>query len=205
MRFDWKSICRLRQRHRTGLHDGCSAVQCIQVYAPYFYSLNHYLMCPLLQMFWNRNNGPSSPVCSAAAVPVCEPSSFFSSAFFRFTFPSILHMSNCRFQSRAKAHGVAHAPVQLVHGDFLKNSDVNNAISSAGLVFANNPRFGPKLNMEILCTLVPLMQKGSKLVCFDDCGLDQWDALKFVKMIHVPRGGVSWDSSTHQLYVLKRL
>ena len=65
------------QFHVTGLHDGCSAVQCIQVYAPYFYSLNHYLMCPLLQMFWNRNNGPSSPVCSAAAVPVCEPSSFF--------------------------------------------------------------------------------------------------------------------------------
>ena len=102
----------------------------------------------------------------------------------------ILHMSNCRFQSRAKAHGVAHAPVQLVHGDFLKNSDVSNAISSAGLVFANNPRFGPKLNMEILCTLVPLMQKGCKLVCFDDCGLDQWDALKFVKMIHVPRGAI---------------
>jgi hypothetical protein len=42
--------------------------------------------------------------------------------------------------------------------------------------------------MNILCTLVPLMKKGCQLVCFDDCGLDQWDALQFVKKIHVPRG-----------------
>ena len=62
----------------------------------------------------------------------------------------ILHMSNCRFQSRAKAHGVAHAPVQLVHGDFLKNSDVSNAISSAGLIFMNNPKFGAALNFKVL-------------------------------------------------------
>ena len=62
----------------------------------------------------------------------------------------ILHMANCRFQSRAKKHGVAHAPVQLVHGDFLNNSDVSNAISSAGLIFMNNPKFGAELNFKVL-------------------------------------------------------
>jgi len=59
-------------------------------------------------------------------------------------------MSNCRFQSRAKAHGVAHAPVQLLHGDFLKNSDVGKNVASAGLIFMNNPKFGAELNFKIL-------------------------------------------------------
>ena len=62
----------------------------------------------------------------------------------------ILHMSNCRFQSRAKAHGVAHAPVQLLHGDFLKNSDVGKNVASAGLIFMNNPKLGAELNFKIL-------------------------------------------------------
>ena len=137
-------------------------------------------------MFWNRNNGPSSPVCSAAAVPVCEPSSFVFFCILSFHISLNLHMSNIRFQSCAKTHGVAHAPVQLLHGDFLKNSDVRDAISSAGLVYMNNPKFGPELNLKvlgeqifllvirlfvsILCSqlataeLCPLMPKGCKLV-----------------------------------------
>jgi hypothetical protein len=95
-------------------------------------------------------------------------------------------MSNFRFQSCAKENGVAHAPVQLLHGDFLKSSDVRDAISSAGLVYMNNPKFGPELNLKvlgeqifllvirlfvgILCSqlasaeLCPLMPKGCKLV-----------------------------------------
>ncbi len=44
-----------------------------------------------------------------------------------------------------------HAPIELVHGDFLKSSAVKVAISSAGLVYMNNPRFGPELNLKILC------------------------------------------------------
>ena len=95
-------------------------------------------------------------------------------------------MSNIRFQSCAKTHGVAHAPVQLLHGDFLKNSDVRDAISSAGLVYMNNPKFGPDLNLNVLgeqmfllvirlfvsilfsqlatVGLCPFMPKGCKLV-----------------------------------------
>ena len=95
-----------------------------------------------------------------------------------------------RFQYCAQRNGVSHAPIQLIHGNFLDNLNVREAIASAGLVYINNPRFGPQLNMKILCTLVPSMQKGCKLICFDSCGLDQWDALQFVKMIHVPRGAI---------------
>jgi len=32
------------------------------------------------------------------------------------------------------------------------------------------------------------MRKGCKLVCFDTCGLDQWDGLKYNKTIRVPSG-----------------
>ena len=93
-----------------------------------------------------------------------------------------------RFQTRAKQSSVPLAPIQLIHGNFLEHTAVRDAMSTAGLVYINNPRFGPTLNMNILCTLMPLMKKGCQLVCFDDCGLDQWDALQFVKKIHVPRG-----------------
>jgi hypothetical protein len=95
-----------------------------------------------------------------------------------------------RFQCCAQQNGVPLAPIELIHGNFLDNLNVREAIASAGLVYLNNPKFGPKLNMDILCTLAPLMQKGCRLVCFDTCGLDQWDALQFVKTIDVPEGEI---------------
>jgi len=71
-----------------------------------------------------------------------------------------------RFQSSATENGGSHAPIQLLHGDFLKNSAVKDAISTAGLVYINNFKFGPELNLQILGQLCPLMPKGCKLVLF---------------------------------------
>jgi hypothetical protein len=51
------------------------------------------------------------------------------------------------FQKRAQ---FSLAPIELVHGDFLKNEAVKEAIKSAGLVFMNNPVFGPELNLSVL-------------------------------------------------------
>jgi hypothetical protein len=96
--------------------------------------------------------------------------------------------SHFRFISSARRNGVPHAPIQLVHGDFLESSTVREAISCAGLIYMNNPKFGPQLNLQVLCTLCPLMRKGCKLVCFDTCGLDQWDGLKYNNTIRVASG-----------------
>jgi hypothetical protein len=52
-----------------------------------------------------------------------------------------------RFKSRAR---VSLAPIELVHGNFLTNEAVKEAIKSAGLVFMNNPLFGPELNLKVL-------------------------------------------------------
>ena len=49
-----------------------------------------------------------------------------------------------RFENLSQA---SLAPIELVHGDFLKNEAVKEAIKSAGLVFMNNPVFGPHLNL----------------------------------------------------------
>ena len=52
-----------------------------------------------------------------------------------------------RFENRAH---VSLAPIELVHGNFLTNEAVKEAIKSAGLVFMNNPVFGPELNLRVL-------------------------------------------------------
>ena len=87
-----------------------------------------------------------------------------------------------RFQAIAHKKGVKHAPIELLHGDFLECVAVKTAMASAGVVYMNNPNFGAKLNLQVLgihllcqytikvadsfrteklCTLMP---KGSKLV-----------------------------------------
>jgi hypothetical protein len=47
-------------------------------------------------------------------------------------------------------NGVSHAPIQLINDDFLRNEDVKNAVSTAGVVFMNNPKFGAALNFQVL-------------------------------------------------------
>lgn len=55
-----------------------------------------------------------------------------------------------RFEARAGIAGIELAPVQLVHGDFLKSTEVIPAITAAGLIFMNNPTFGAELNQSVL-------------------------------------------------------
>ena len=105
----------------------------------------------------------------------------YSSALPQFCKPLVL--TYCiRFQAIAKKNGVTHAPIELLHGDFLECNAVKTAMASAGVVYMNNPRFGAELNqkvlgMHLLCQytikvadsfrtekLCTLMPKGSKLV-----------------------------------------
>jgi hypothetical protein len=51
------------------------------------------------------------------------------------------------FENRAQA---SLAPIELVHGDFLKNEAVKEAMKDAGLVFMNNVKFGPELDLLVL-------------------------------------------------------
>ncbi len=55
-----------------------------------------------------------------------------------------------RFQDSAKHNGIALADIELLHGDFLENTHVKEAMSSAEFVFMNNPSFGPLLNLNVL-------------------------------------------------------
>jgi len=67
------------------------------------------------------------------------------------TLPSLdLRMAQRRFKSSAKTSGIPLAPIELQHGDFLQSSEVRDAITSAGLVYMNNPKFGPELNLKVL-------------------------------------------------------
>jgi len=54
------------------------------------------------------------------------------------------------FQSRAQQSGVTLCPIELIHGDFLQSEAVKTALSSAGLVYINNPSFAPELNLQVL-------------------------------------------------------
>jgi hypothetical protein len=59
------------------------------------------------------------------------------------------------FQACAKEDGVYLAPIELHHADFLVLPAVKQAMSSAGLVYINNPKFGPELNGKILSNNTP--------------------------------------------------
>jgi hypothetical protein len=110
--------------------------------------------------------------------------------FANLTYKQTMVRLNCctRFQECAEREHVELAPIELHHGDFLTSAAVKEAISSAGLVYMNNPLFGATLNLkvlgeslsrpspsrkEFLCSmakqlssdqLCPLMPKGCKLV-----------------------------------------
>ena len=70
-----------------------------------------------------------------------------------------------RFQKCAEENGIEHAPIELLHGDFLKSAAVKDAISSAGLVFMNNPSFGPELNLKVLSEALSRPSPGKKNMC----------------------------------------
>ncbi len=180
--------------HPVGLYDGCCPVKSIEVW----YFLSNIFMFKLLSqplhVLWNWNNGKSRSLRCETAVKV---------VVYCFLWPQWLHFRNplvnltycIRFHDCAQKHGIEHAPIELHHGDFLQSSAVKDAISSAGLVYMNNPRFGPQLNFQILGVqsfvsfivnplfncfwidqLCPLMPKGCKLVILEisNCQLFCW-------------------------------
>jgi hypothetical protein len=59
------------------------------------------------------------------------------------------------FQACAQKDGVDVAAIELHHANFLEEPAVKKAMSSAGLVYINNPRFGPELNGKILRNNTP--------------------------------------------------
>ncbi len=67
-----------------------------------------------------------------------------------------------RFEARAGFAGIELAPVQLVHGDFMRSFEVITAIRAAGLIFMNNPTFGDELNQSVL-------SKSSASACVSMC------------------------------------
>ncbi len=78
---------------------------------------------------------------------------------------------NCctSFQECAEKKHVELAPIELHHGDFLTSVAVKDAISSAGLVYMNNPLFGPSLNLKVLgeslSRLSSSRKKGETFLC----------------------------------------
>ena len=64
--------------------------------------------------------------------------------------PNPAHNLLANFRSRAQQSGVSLCPIELIEGDFLKSEAVKTALSSAGLVYMNNPRFTPELNLQVL-------------------------------------------------------
>jgi hypothetical protein len=59
------------------------------------------------------------------------------------------------FQACAQQDGVDVAAIELHHANFLEEPAVKKAMSSAGLVYINNPKFGPELNGKILSNSTP--------------------------------------------------
>jgi hypothetical protein len=73
-----------------------------------------------------------------------------------------------RFQCDLRALNIACAPIELLQGDFLQiNSSLRDALSSAGIVYLNNPKFEPFVNFAILEHLCPILPKKTKVICFE--------------------------------------
>ncbi len=51
---------------------------------------------------------------------------------------------------KSRVSHISLAPIELVYGNFLTNEACKEAIKTAGLVFMNNPLFGPELNLQVL-------------------------------------------------------
>lgn len=73
-----------------------------------------------------------------------------------------------RFETELRSYKIEHAPIELLQGDFLQvTPSLREALSSAGLVFVNNPKFDPCVNLSILEKLCPMLPKKAKVICFE--------------------------------------
>ena len=72
------------------------------------------------------------------------------------------------FECKMRSFNIAYAPIQLIQGDFLQMTpSLRDALSSAGLLFLNNPKFEPFVNLSILQNLCPMLPKKAKVICFE--------------------------------------
>lgn len=113
-----------------------------------------------------------------------------------------------RFAHQMQTKGVSHAPIQLIQGDFLECPEVKTALGTAGLVFVNNPKFGPELNNQILIKLCPLLLKGTKLICFESLigTKGYWnDTMRYKTSLVCRAGCVSWHWNDVTLHILEKL
>jgi hypothetical protein len=127
-----------------------------------FYSCLIIIIITLADVLeWKKCETQRITQCSCS--PGLQTPSFVAFLICRSTLPS-LDLRMRRFKSSAKKNKIALAPIELLHGDFLNSPEVRDAVSCAGLVFMNNPKFGCELNLRVLRELCPLMPNGCKLV-----------------------------------------
>ena len=113
-----------------------------------------------------------------------------------------------RFKQAAKARGIPHVPIQLQHGDFLKSLEVRSTLATAGVVYMNNPKFGPELDSKVLEQLCPVLEKGCKLVCFESLigTRGYWNfCMRYVTSFDCAKGSVSWHGKGVTLHVLEKI
>ena len=113
-----------------------------------------------------------------------------------------------RFARQMQANGFVHAPIWLKQGNFLECSEVKSQLGNAGLVFINNPKFGARLNRQILTRLCTLLPKGAKLICFDSLigTKNYWnDCMKYKTAFICGNDCVSWHGHEETLHVLEKL
>lgn len=102
---------------------------------------------------------------------------------------------------------IKHAPIELMEGDFLKYP-LNDALKNAGLVFVNNPKFEPSLNLAILKTICPMLPRGATLICFESIigTKGYWnDCLRYKTSLKCGPMCVSWHGHGEILHVLEKL
>ncbi|KAJ7163204.1 histone methylation protein DOT1-domain-containing protein [Mycena filopes] len=113
-------------------------------------------------------------------------------------------------RSRAKMWGVEMGTVELVQGNLLNNSRVNELVSRADVVLVNNKKFEPRLNLEIAKKFQDL-REGTYIVSLEpfarlDVRLTERDPDDLGRILDVSEdvyesGDVSWTCSGGLYYV----
>jgi H3 lysine-79-specific histone-lysine N-methyltransferase len=77
------------------------------------------------------------------------------------------------FEARCKRWSITHGKVNLIEGDFLENSDINEVISRADVILINNQVFTPELNNDITMKFLDV-KEGAKIVSLKSFVPEDW-------------------------------
>jgi len=114
-----------------------------------------------------------------------------------------------RFEKALHSNAIACAPVELIQGDFLHcHPYLQDALRNAGLVYINNPKFEPSMNLGILQLLCPLLPKSAKLICFESLigTKGYWDnCMVYKSPLVIEKNAVSWHGNGVILHILEKL